>query len=186
MPGNSPDEAVAYFLEQIKTALSVLTAPHLVRPPGALGVVQAATLRDGPVRIGSDFPKYAGFQIDVKLQYAVIEDPSPQGHYRCTSHQYIYTLYDDQQRKILAFHWHPGSNSPEEWPHCHVGEAFIPQRDRLHIPTERLTVEQFVRIAVESFGARATSDDYAEVLDITQQAHEEHRSWASRFTRRRG
>ena len=72
--------------------------------------------------------------------------------------------------------------SPEKWPHFHVGEGVLAQHARLHIPTPRVTVEEFIEIAIDSFGAGTVveEDVWRPLLHESRQRHEKYRSWANR------
>ena len=70
---------------------------------------------------------------------------------------YQYTLYDQDQREILAFHHHPEGPSHVTTPHLHLGAGAGQLRTDLlaaHVPTGSLTLAVIARLAIEAFGAR--------------------------------
>src|SRR5439155_26701334 len=89
-------------------------------------------------------------------------------------------LADGNAASLFAFHWHPFSDSPETGPHFHMGERRTPQAERLHVPTKRITVEEFIALAIGSFGAHPVVEDaiWRPTLVESQRLHEEHRTWS--------
>ena len=89
-------------------------------------------------------------------------------------------LSDASAAKIFSAHWHPFQNvSPVTRPHVHVGELRLPQLQGLHIPTPRLSVEQFIEFAIRSFGAQPTVDEatWKPLLDKSHARHALWRTW---------
>jgi hypothetical protein len=177
LPGNTPGEAVSAFLDPIKLALGSIGSPHIqYRDHPPIGKLQAATLNNSePYRLASDL--HGHLFIEMTLQYYVIEDEGQMGPYRCTSAGYALGLADDQHKEMVSYHWHPNSESPEIKPHFHVGEGYMRQQGRLHVPAPRVTVEQFIETLVDSFGVQPASDDWREMLAYTRGVHEEWRTW---------
>ncbi len=187
MPGNSPSEAVENFVTPIKDALSCLGDSAVIyrdHPP--LDTIQTLTLNGGEgleVPVDGDYaPKLL---IEVEMSYLVIHCPDDEdrGPYRCTTCAYILRIKQGNA-ELMSFHWHPGQNvSPERLPHFHVGESRLPQMQTLHIPTPRVSVEEFIQTTIEAFGVRPTVDEktWRELLDSTLGPHREYRSWSERY-----
>lgn len=89
---------------------------------------------------------------------------------------YQYTLLDQDQREILAFHLHPDGQSHVVTPHLHLGAGAGQLRADLgtgHIPTGPVTLAAVARLAIEAFSARpirATSDDILRRADMALEA----------------
>jgi hypothetical protein len=76
---------------------------------------------------------------------------------------YQYTLLDQDQREILAFHLHPNGPSRVMTPHLHVGPGAGELRADVaaaHIPTGALTLAAVVRLALEAFSVEALRRDW--------------------------
>ena len=71
---------------------------------------------------------------------------------------YQYTLLDEDQREILAFHLHPEGPSNVTTPHLHLGEGAGQVRADLaaaHVPIGPLTLAAVTRLAIEAFRGTA-------------------------------
>jgi hypothetical protein len=183
LPGDSPREAVQAFLEPVRRAVSCVTPGVLVfsKNPG-LGQITSATVEGGsPVRVASSH--YDFLHLELTLNFKVIEDEDDRGPYRCTSLGYVLSLSDAKQAELVSFHWHPFSEvASDVGTHVHLGEAYVAQKNRLHIPTPRISVEEFLRLAIDSFGAHALVPEevWRSALNDSQAVHEEHRTWHGR------
>lgn len=186
MPGSSPGEAVAAFLDPVKSALRVLDCEGVLvyrdHPP--LDAVQTATLERGEgMRVAATGP-YSHLRLLVVLEFKVIrcEEDEVRGPYRCTSVGYIFELQDASNTEIVSYHWHPTHRaSPVTKPHAHVGDKYVEQMARLHIPTPRVTVEEFVEVCIDQFGAatRMEEDAWRERLGESLDRHRQYREWGT-------
>lgn len=183
MPGNSPGEAVDNFLRPIKAAIECLGSGHLhYRDHPPLDTVQTATLNAGEgIRVPAAGAHAPTLRVTIELHFIPVYCPEDEirGPYRCRSASYILALYDANDREMVSFHWHPiQTASPFLKPHMHVGEASMPQLERLHVPTPRITVEEFLAMAIESFGAQPRIVGWPDRLRQSRERHEQYRSWA--------
>lgn len=86
---------------------------------------------------------------------------------------YQYTLLDQDQREILAFHLHPEGQSHIVTPHLHLGAGAGQLRADLgaaHIPTGPVTVAAIARLAIDGFSARPQRADWDGVLRRSDEA----------------
>lgn len=187
MPGNSPGEAVHNFLDPIKRAIECVGSGHLqyrAHPP--VGSLQSATLNGGDgITVPAVGPYAPSLTITLELNFVPIHCPEDaiRGPYRCKGAGYILAIGDSDRSELLAYHWHPFADvSPEKQPHAHVGKKHIPQVDTIHIPTPRVTVEDFLAAAIDSFGAQPLVDreTWEPMLTESRERHEEYRSWGDR------
>ena len=126
---------------------------------------------------------WAGAKLEVTVQFRVVEAEGHLGPYKCTSAGYVYSLSDADGAELVSYHWHPLSDPRSDVrPHFHVGERFLRQDARLHVPTPRVSIEEFIRTAIATFGVEATVDEdiWTELLHESQQRHEEYRTWHDR------
>jgi hypothetical protein len=187
LPGSSPGEAVTNFLDPIKTAIECIGNGHLHHgdhPP--LDTIQTATLNAGEgLKVRAEGPYDPCLTVSIELNFKAIHCPDDieRGPYRCRQTSYILALEDSDARELVAFHWHPLQKvSPEVKPHMHVGEARVPQLNRLHVPTPRTSVEDFLILAIESFGVVPMVDEatWRPVLMGSKGIYEQYRSWSER------
>jgi hypothetical protein len=155
--------------------------PLVYRSHPPLGAAQTAKLGAGePAMVTSSV--YGSLALTVNLIFVVLEEDGPRGPFRCSSRSYVMGLKEPDGAEVISYHWHPESVSPETGPHFHIGERRVRQVVRLHVPTPRVSVEEFVRTAIQSFGVEPTVDEdvWRPLLDESQHVHETWRSWHDR------
>lgn len=153
--------------------------PWIYRQHPQLREACAAALNRGePVKLKSSL--YGHLYAEMSLNFEVCRDTGTRGPYRCTSTGYALGVSDKDVRELFSFHWHPAGRSPVTKPHFHVGHAYIAQDSRLHVPTPRISVEEFVLLLVDSLNVEITDESGAwrELLAASQQLHEAHRTWS--------
>lgn len=103
------------------------------------------------------------------MNYKVIEAEGELGKWKVRTVSYIYSLFTDNEERI-SYHYHP-SASPQIWfPHLHVNN------NRMHFPSGRVSIEEFIRLAILEYGARPTQD-WEAVLMESQRQFEKYRTW---------
>ncbi len=79
----------------------------------------------------------------------------------------------------LSYHYHPAPRAPE--PHLHVSaEADWVHHGALkkkHLPTGRVSVEDFIELLIVEFGVRHRREDWQEVLDKNRAVFKERKTW---------
>jgi hypothetical protein len=118
--------------------------------------------------------------IDIQQRFTLreVDDPDT-GPWKTSTAKYRYTIYRPDQREVLAFHWHPGREAYDR-PHLHVGHgagALIPALRAAHIPTGRVSVEDFILLAIREFGVRARRGDHVRVLEASRERFERFKTW---------
>lgn len=107
--------------------------------------------------------------------------------YRVRTVAYYYALEDDAGHEVIAYHWHPEDRG-ESFPHIHLeagAGTLRPEFHRAHLPTERIALEDFIRLRIRDFAVTPNRADYPAILDRNKHAYENARSWPiSRLTRR--
>lgn len=179
MAGRTPREAVDNFLNPLQQALSCVTRSILVVSGGYYPSAEphAATIGDGgPVRLTGRNPVF----LVVRHHYRAIEAPGPRGPWKVSTAGYLYSLKDSEDHDIISYHWHPTGGSGVTYPHLHLGAGARVGHNELanaHIPTGRIALEDVLRLAIRDLGVTPLRNDWAEVLDSTQAAYEEWRTW---------
>jgi hypothetical protein len=113
--------------------------------------------------------------------YKVIADES-NGPYRVTTAYYKYTLEDEHDGEILGYNWHPDGPGEFRDPHLHLGNAAQIGRPELestkaHLPTGRVTLEDFVSLLIEGFDIEETRRDWKTILDNGASVFHKYRTW---------
>lgn len=117
--------------------------------------------------------------------------------WRTTTAAYLYMVYDERGREILAYHWHPAIAGQERvaYPHLHVGpgavsmalldaaqrspqhNALRPEFHRLHLPTRRIALEDVIRLLVEQFQLPPAIPGWDRVLEEASERFAGNRTW---------
>lgn len=176
MPGRTPAEAVAAFLDPFKVALSCVAQAKITLSPGGrgtLGQVHAWTINDGT---GADIGY--GLRLTATMRYEIVST-EPHG-YRATTHAYLYAIHAPAAELVSA-HWHPVGSSPVKFAHWHVGGAALADdgvfTPRAHLPSARVSFETFVKFAISELGVKPNVPDWSERLKVSEEAFRQHRTW---------
>ncbi len=113
------------------------------------------------------------------MHYRVTQAAGVQGPWKVSTAAYLYTLYDKDKHELLAFHWHP-EMAGEKTPHLHLygASSIMGMLAKVHFPTGRISLEQFLRFLIVELKVRPNRNDWESVLRQTQKKHEQFRSWS--------
>ena len=113
------------------------------------------------------------------MQYRVTKAEGVRGPWKVSTAAYFYALHDAEQRELMAFHWHPETEG-QKGPHLHLYDAsdIIDLLAKVHLPTGRIALEQFLRFLIVELDVKPLRDDWEKVLRQTQTKHEQFRSWS--------
>lgn len=176
-------KAVDQYVEPIQRALSCITQAVLDigggYAPNPEGSPHVLTLSGGP------FARLRGGQriaITVVQSYRVgQEDDEKRSSWRVHTASYAYGLHRlEDERQVLAYHWHPDDTPDVPFPHLHIGSGAGDLRARFskyHLPTGRVTVEDVVLLAVREFGVEPLRRDWERVLRESRRTFEQRRTW---------
>jgi hypothetical protein len=180
MAGKTAKEAVDNFLQPLQRAVSCVTRTVLLAGGGYYPRTSphVVTLGDGgPVRLSAD----SHLSLSVTHHYRVVEDSEPhRGPWKVSSSGYLYSLEDGDGREIISYHWHPTERSRITSPHLHLGAGAKVGYSHLvtaHLPTGRIALEQILRLAITELDVQPLRADWEQILNSTQQAYEEWRTW---------
>jgi hypothetical protein len=175
VPGRNASEADTNFAHYLRESLSVLTTSVLLAS------------RDGNERIllyrePVKLPRKSGnpLFIDITQTYLIVAIPEG---FKAQTTGYTYSVLGKEGegfREILVFHWHPLTTKNLKWPHMHVvGNTFDGDLGRVHIPTGRLAIEDFVRVLIRDFDvkARVSYEESKKILTRNKSAFCESASW---------
>ena len=160
--------AIQTYLSPLRLAVSCLTRTPLmsrdIDPTSQLpvnvllGLGEPVRLR-GPERI----------HLRVRLRIRVARAEPPRGLWDAQTAAYEYRFSDQDDREILAYHWHPGGQSHVQTPHLHLGPAAEVGRASLlvaHLPTGPVGLHGVLRLAVDSFEVAPVRRDWDQVLAV--------------------
>jgi hypothetical protein len=177
VPGKSPEEAASYFHEQFRESLSVITDTNL---QGIRKGNQHVLLFEPPakVRVKSGGSLY----IDVVQTFAVVERD---GQYRAQTTSYQYSVLESETEAgdygICSYHWHPSQTSKLRWPHLHaiprIADKYLSHR--VHLPTSRICIEDFVLVLIRDFDVspRRPYDEWKETLMRNKTSFATYANW---------
>jgi len=177
MPGRTPQEAVAAFLEPLREALKVLDAVTniSVAPKGGYyrGGRYAWVLNGSRgASLGSAGTLFA------EMEFEIVDcdpDSNEFGHpLRVSTRSYHYKLRAPDGSDHWRMHWHPEGNSPVTWAHLHLA----PNHKR-HRASERMTFEKTISwCAADEAPLTCTLAEANNRLSLTEAPHRLYRSWA--------
>lgn len=176
MAGKTEAEAVNNYIDPLHKAISCVTDSVLTVSGGyySSSTPHALTLGIGsPVRLSGD----PILSLSVLQNYRVIEFEGPRGPWKVTIVSYFYSLEDDEGREIV-YHWHPSGKVT--FPHMHTktgGQLGGNDLAKVHYPTGRVAFEDVLRLAISELGVKPNRDDWASVLDSTQSAYNDWKTW---------
>lgn len=135
------------------------------------------TLMDGlPVELGGG----TDLTVQVSQQYRVIESPDPREPWQVRTVAYHYTLGETAGHEILSYQWHPNVAGSVSFPHLHLQYGARVGRsefERAHLPTGRVTLEDFIRLLIYDFAVPPARDDWEQALEESRREFESDRTW---------
>jgi hypothetical protein len=181
--GRTPHEAYNNFIQPLQQAVSCVTDAVLVVRGGGYYPRDepfALTIGDGAA-VSIEALRGTRFGLSIAQQYRIVEDATTLGPWKITTVAYEYALLTDTDgEEIFSYHWHPRGRSPITTPHFHLGHGARVERADVadaHFPTSRIALEEFLRCIIRDFQVMPQREDWQKVLDITQQAFEDYRTW---------
>ena len=182
MPGRNPAAAVKAFTQPPQLALSCIGSVKISLSQGALGTVgdtHSWTLNDGtPTALGNGLFFRAG------MKFETVDRGQSEGRkrYRITTREYIYEVTGPKSQSIISAHWHPlAMNSRFHDPHWHIGGVTVARDrlylDRAHLPSPRVSIEEFIRLMIEELGVVPRNDDWDKRLRQTHKVFAEYKTW---------
>ena len=102
----------------------------------------------------------------VRLRVRLSRAEPPRGLWDATTAAYEYRVSDQDDREIVAYHWHPAGQSHVQTPHLHLGpgaEIGHAPLLRAHLPTGDVPIQDVLRLAIETFEAESAHHDWDRV-----------------------
>jgi hypothetical protein len=176
LAGRTPREALDAFIGPLQRAMTCVTRAQVyVRPPRP-DEVQALTVSEDPVVLGTTGSADARLSLSIQQQFQLVQVDDPvRGPWKVSTRAYRYEVNDAAGLELLACHWHPGGRSRWKLPHLHVSGGRL---DGLHLPSSRVSIEALLRVLVAELEVRPLRADWPAILDAAEQAFAEYRTWA--------
>lgn len=188
MAGKTPYKAYNEYLKRIASSVGCITNEKLIGPhrseiaDGAQFVL--STGENVPIMVSHYYgdARRKRVWIYVGQVCRIIRDPRPDyGPYRVTTLKYKYQVLigtaseeAEEAKEIIEFHYtqSPDRSGSVAFPHAHVRARAIARPftrkvwslHRVHLPTDRVSVEQFIEMVINDFGAKPTRRDAIRLL----------------------
>ena len=189
MAGRNPNEANKNFVEPLRDAIKCVTKGQLSTggPRQSLDSQPLVlTLNKGyPSKLNGD----TGLKLKMSHHYRIVQGDGDRGPWKVTTVAYYYEIQNRQGSPLLAYHWDPRRSDTVIAPHLHlyVGnnklcssiaeEVGCLRLDKKHLPTDRVSLEQVLRLLITEFGVIPTQSNWASILDRGEEIFKEWRTW---------
>jgi len=177
MPSRTASEADRQFTYFFRESLSVITNAFLLANAEASHRI---LIYEPPVRL----QRKAGdpLFLAVTQTYSLVQTQDRQFKANTTGYMYevLVKRNSTELETIFEFHWHPQTTPRLRWPHLHViGNTHDGDIARVHFPTARLAIEDFIRLLIRDFGVkpRLPYEDAKKILTKNKKALMESASW---------
>jgi hypothetical protein len=196
--------AVSEFMEALQLAVSCVTSGVVNNRGGNFpaAIPHVAVLvnlpEGGPIPLQMRDTGVPHLALKFSHTYRVLDDATVgRGPWRVQTAAYHYDLSRQdgtgEPRELFLYHWHPGpqpgsaqtSGTLVTTPHLHVHASHVGRDetpamnlDDFHLPTGRVALEEVLRFAIRDCGVRPLRDDWESILEKTEMAFLESRTWA--------
>lgn len=161
----------------LRRSLSCVTSAQLYVPSKKPGELEALAMSEDPLRLRcSGQPNISHASLVIGHQFRVVPDEDLGWH--VSTRQYEYYIQDDEERELIAWHWHPESKIT--YPHLHVPAGQI--HHKMHIPTGRVSIEAVIRLLITEFGVPPIRHDWEVVLEEAEANFIRYRRWSGTAT----
>ena len=120
--------------------------------------------------------------LELYHRYVIREAEGDRGPWTASTVEYVYEVSDESGELIATWHWHPSTvqaNDEAHWPHLHAyGARDALTLHKLHLPTDRVSLEAVVRFLIEDLGVVPRRDDWDAILKRHEAAFKLSRNWA--------
>lgn len=168
MAGKTEREAADNFLSFLQETVSCVSGQSLSAYQQSKKLYKVWF--DPPVQV----PTRSGGRLvlSVTQVFGCGPDPRQSGQFKASTREYSYRL-EIGDRELLAYHWHP-NDSDLHSPHLHV--RVVP---RVHFPTSRVCLEDFVWLAIKYYGARPRlkHSEWTAILEKNKKAFDKMATW---------
>jgi hypothetical protein len=121
-----------------------------------------------------------GLLLTLEQGYEIVEAQGARGPWKCSTTWYQYSLDDSDGREVIAYHWHPAGTSNVTRPHAHLGAGALLAHSplaRAHLPTNRVSIEDFLLLCVRDLGVDHLRADWEPILEGSRGVFEDWQTW---------
>ncbi len=172
MAGKNEKEAADNFLVYLHETLSCITAESLT------AYQQSKKLYKVWFNPPTELTTKSGGRLFLSFTQVFVAGPDPKepGEFKVSTREYSYRLLqrsDVASREVLAYHWHPNDSALRD-PHLHIRSV-----PRVHFPTSRVCLEDFVSMLIKYYGVRPTMkhSEWTAILAKNKKAFEQMATW---------
>lgn len=171
MGGKTESEAKDKFVYFLRETLSCITKDQLTAYQQSKKLFKVWFNPPAKVRLNSNEVRF----VSVTQVFNVVKDKE-HGGYKAKTQEYSYRFSQDENIAspgILSYHWHPHDFEVRS-PHLHV--TAVP---RVHFPTSRVCLEDFVRLLIDYYDVRPVLADseWKEILKRNKTAFDKMATW---------
>jgi hypothetical protein len=170
--GKNESEAADNFLVYLHETLSCVTSEKLT------SYQQSKKLYKVWLNPPTELATRSGGRLFLSLTQVLGAGPDPRkpGEFKVSTREYSYRLLqrsDVASREILAYHWHPNDSELRD-PHLHIRSV-----PRVHFPTSRVCLEDFIGMLIKYYGARPKMkhSEWTAILAKNKKAFEQMATW---------
>ena len=171
MAGKTPREAADNFVSFLRETLSCIS-DHFVSAYQQSEKLYKVYYEPYATVSTGDGKEY---RISVTQIFRAIPHPDLEGQFKARTQEYSYRLLagPGENTEILAYHWHP-QEPGVNYPHLHL--RLYP---RVHFPSSRVCLEDFVTLLMRDYGVRArrSHSECKEILTRNKKAFERMATW---------
>jgi hypothetical protein len=176
--GATPKKAVENFVRPLQDVLACVTNLRIDRQGGyELGETYALTVNGGGlVHLACAPQERIGMR--VSQNYRIVEAEGDRGPYKVRTTAYMYSVEDDDGHEIFGYHWHP--DSKVKFPHLHLehgAQIGLRALHKAHFPTGRISVEDFLRLVIETFRVEPRRSDWRARIQRTHDLFKQWQTW---------
>jgi hypothetical protein len=180
--GKTPKQAVLNFVAPLREALGCVTASGIaLRGSYVVGELYGLTVNAGEPVIVYRASAQGHMRLSISQHYRIVEAEGDRGPYKVETRGYMYSVENDASQEVIAFHWHPEGSSHVALPHLHLGygaQIGLTELTEAHVPTGRISMEEFLRFAIETFQLRTRRTDWRSVMNRTNALFKKWQTWA--------
>ena len=166
MLGRTPAEAVNQYIQSVQSVVSCVS-DAVVGVRGGYYVSDVphilSTNERRPIRLGGTSRFWLSFQ----QYYHVVESEIHSTPWTVAEVGYRYRVLDANHREVLAYHWHPGGQSPITFQHLHIGHGALLTREELHtahLPTGYVSLPDIIRLLIGDLRVTPRRSDWQSIL----------------------
>lgn len=188
MPGRTPNDALESYTGPIQESLGCIVRGRLTRESAPATLAPATHYLSLNANQPTPLNGIAELFLKISQNYQIIDTAEAgRSRYKVETLGYQYSVETMERREVLIYQWSPTGAGRMTRPHLHVGRRLLQESikagnrsyelPKLHMPTGRVAIEDVVRFAITELGAVSRRSDWQEVLERTQSAFEQWKSW---------